>query len=165
MSFEPVPTRKHVAGWTADRQRAFIEQLAATGSVTQAANHVGLSVQSAYRLRGRPEAQDFDLAWRKALRRAGSYLMGVALDRAINGSRRELWKDGKIVATQIVPSDRLLMFAIDRLTLGYLHPTPTPDDILDLTDGFEDHAPDAEDEAPMPVALSVANIDETGPRP
>lgn len=55
-----------------------------------------MSVRSAYRLRGRPEADDFDLAWRKALRRAGSCLMGVALDRAINGTRREIWKDGTL---------------------------------------------------------------------
>jgi hypothetical protein len=165
MSFQPAPTRKHDAGRTADRQRVFIEQLAATGSVTQAAAHVGLSVQSAYRLRGRPEAADFDRAWRMAQRRAGSYLMGIALDRAINGSRRELWRDGKLVATQIVPSDRLLMFAIDRLTMGFLTPTPSPDDILDLTDGFEDHAPDTDDEAPLPITLSAANPEETVPRP
>jgi hypothetical protein len=153
MSFQPVPTRKHIAGWTAERQRAFIEQLAATGSVTQAAAHVGLSVRSAYRLRGHPEAHDFDLAWRAAIRRAGSYLMGVALDRAINGTRRELWKDGKLVATQIAQSDRLLMFAIDRIS-AYFATTPTPDDLIDITDGFVDHDVDEDDGWQMPIPIS-----------
>ena len=154
MSFKPAPTRKHLAGWTADRQRAFIEHLAATGSVTHAAAHVGLSVRSAYHLRGRPEAEDFDEAWRLALRRAGSYLMGIALDRAINGTRREIWKDGKLIATQIAPSDRLLMFAIDRLGPNAYFPAPTPDQILDLTDAFEDHQVEEEEPAPLAIPLT-----------
>jgi hypothetical protein len=161
MSFKPVPTRKSVAGWTADRQRAFIEHLAATGSVTHAAAHVGMSVRSAYRLRGRPEADDFDEAWQLALRRAGSYLMGIALDRAINGTRREIWKDGKLIATQITPSDKLLMFAIDRLDPVRYTRTPTPDDILDLAYGFQDHETEEEEAAPLPIPLMPEADKET----
>ncbi len=146
MSFKPVPTRKSVAGWTADRQRAFIEHLAATGSVTHAAAHVGMSVRS---------------AWQLALRRAGSYLMGIALDRAINGTRREIWKDGKLIATQITPSDKLLMFAIDRLDPVRYTRTPTPDDILDLAYGFQDHETEEEEPEPLPIPLMPEADKET----
>jgi hypothetical protein len=65
---------------------------------------------------------------------------------------RELWKDGKLVANQIAQSDKLLMFAIDRLNTGCLSSTPTPDDILDLTHCFEDKEVEDHDEMPIRIA-------------
>jgi hypothetical protein len=165
MSFEPVPTRKHIAGWTAERQRAFIKELAASGSVSHAAAHVGMSVRSAYRLRGRAQAQDFDRAWHQAIWRAGSYLMAVAMERAVHGTRRELWKDGKLVATQIAPSDKLLMFSIDRLTPGVFSRTPTPEDIQKNTATFRDHEPDPEDMDQLPQSLAIKAEQEATPTP
>ena len=49
--FTPAPTRKQNAGWTAERQRKFIEHLALTGSVGEACALVGVASSSAYRLR------------------------------------------------------------------------------------------------------------------
>ena len=51
------PLRCRGDGWTAARQRAFLEVLAACGSVTAAARSVGMSRESAYALRRRAEAR------------------------------------------------------------------------------------------------------------
>lgn len=50
-------------GWTAERQLAFLGELARTRSVTRAARAVGMSRESAYRLRGRPTGALFAAAW------------------------------------------------------------------------------------------------------
>ena len=49
--FIPAPTRNRRVGWTAERQRAFIDMLSLTGSVGAAAAAAGVSSRSAYRLR------------------------------------------------------------------------------------------------------------------
>jgi len=49
--FEIAPTRNKHSGWTAERQRSFIERLSLTGSVGEAAAIAGVSSRSAYRLR------------------------------------------------------------------------------------------------------------------
>ena len=48
-----VPTRHRDDGWTAQRQRDFLENLASCGSVAAAARSVGMSRESAYALRRR----------------------------------------------------------------------------------------------------------------
>jgi hypothetical protein len=55
-------------GWTAERQLGFLAALARTRSVTRAARAVGMSRESAYRLRGRPDAALFALLWDRAVR-------------------------------------------------------------------------------------------------
>src|SRR3546814_9457094 len=47
----PVLKKRRKDGWSPDKQRAFIEALADSGSVATAAQSVGLSESSAYRLR------------------------------------------------------------------------------------------------------------------
>ncbi|MFN7398612.1 MAG: hypothetical protein ACK5SX_05995, partial [Sandaracinobacter sp.] len=111
----PAPTRKHIAGWTIEKQFAFLRHLAAYGSVAAAARSVGMSEASAWRLRARPGADSFCRAWDTALQAAGAHLLGVALDRALNGSTRQYWKNGELVGEQVAPSDKLLMWAVDRL--------------------------------------------------
>lgn len=108
MEFEPVPTRKAHAGWSVEKQRDFLVHLAATGSVTEACDLVGMTVRSAYYLRVRFEAESFRTAWTHALAIARDRLLALAYDRAIHGSVRSLWKDGKLVAQASAPSDRLL---------------------------------------------------------
>ena len=70
LAFSPVP---HVAprrnSITAARQRAFIAHLAATGIVTEAARHIGASMEALYKLRRRPGAEEFDAAWDAAVDR------------------------------------------------------------------------------------------------
>ena len=72
LDFEPAPTRKRRAGWTAERQRKFIQHLALTGHVGEAAALVGLSSSSAYRLCERPGGESFARAWGLAVRQAAT---------------------------------------------------------------------------------------------
>lgn len=54
-------------GWTAERQLRFLGALADSRSVTAAAAAVGMSRESAYRLRNRSEGSLFVLLWDRAL--------------------------------------------------------------------------------------------------
>jgi hypothetical protein len=65
--FEPVPGRARADGWTAERQRLFVRHLAETRSVTRSAAAVGMSRETAYRLRSRAGAGSFAAAWDAAL--------------------------------------------------------------------------------------------------
>src|SRR5690348_9483550 len=65
--FIPAKTRKQHAGWTAERQRRFIERLALTGSVGEACAIAGVASSSAYRLRNKAGAESFARAWDAAL--------------------------------------------------------------------------------------------------
>ena len=67
-AFTPVPRliNRH-DGWTAERQRGFIEALADTGSVKAAAHAVNMTPEGAYLLRRHPEAASFRAAWQAAL--------------------------------------------------------------------------------------------------
>jgi hypothetical protein len=67
--FNPIRLKARHDGWTPARQYRFIEELAATGSITRACSAVGMSRESAYALRDRPEqpANDFARAWAAAL--------------------------------------------------------------------------------------------------
>src|SRR5688572_16928776 len=52
--------------WTRPKMVAFLRELAATQSVSQAAKSVGMSRQSAYKLRNRLSGTPFALAWEVA---------------------------------------------------------------------------------------------------
>ena len=84
LAFSPAPTRKQHAGWTAARQRDFIAALAEGLSPGSAAVRVGLSRQSAYRLRERRGAEEFAAAWDRA-QQAGRRLraLGPVGDHAL----------------------------------------------------------------------------------
>lgn len=113
--FAPAPTLKSKAGWTAERQRRFIEQLALTGSVGAASAAALVSSRSAYRLRKRAGAESFARAWDAALQLAATRLSAIAFDRAINGRAESIYKDGELVAEKRVPSDYLLTWLLSRL--------------------------------------------------
>ncbi len=57
--FDPVPVAARHDGWTPEKQRGFIDALAACGCVKAAAQHVGMTPKSAYRLRNRADAISF----------------------------------------------------------------------------------------------------------
>jgi hypothetical protein len=61
--FHPVPLRTRRDGWSAARQCAFLGHLYLTGCVATAARAVGMSRESAYRLRRREGAESFVRAW------------------------------------------------------------------------------------------------------
>lgn len=144
----PVLKKRRKDGWSPDRQRAFIEALADTGSVATAAQHVGMSESSAYRLRRAPGAEAFDRAWSAAIEAASKKLLDAAFERALVGTDEPVFdRDGNRVGRRLRQSDRLLMFLLraygpdrfrdvgpDRITapaatpvaeaLVHLHPEP-----------------------------------------
>lgn len=116
LAFTPAPTRKRLAGWTADKQRRFIETLAVTASVAEAADEVDLDPRSAYRLRDRPGGEDFARAWAAALACSATRLEAVALDRALNGRVERFYDgDGQLVRERRIPSDDMLKWLLSRL--------------------------------------------------
>ena len=108
------PTHR-IDGWTAVRQTAFIETLAFTGSVTQAAQAAEMSVSSAYRLRGSARGVEFRRDWVAALGVAHARVHELAMERMTEGTEVPVWYKGELVGFKKVISDRLLMFMLDRL--------------------------------------------------
>jgi hypothetical protein len=121
--FVPAPSR-NVRGWTAERQRKFIEHLSLTGSVGQSSAAAGVSSRSALRLRSKPGGEGFAAAWDAALRMSAPRLAAIAFDRSMNGRVERIYKDGELVAERRVPSDYLLTWLLSRLDpVQFGHPT------------------------------------------
>lgn len=70
--FHPVPVRSRRDGCTVDRQCGFLAYLYLTGSVSAAAERVGMSREGAYRLRGRKGADGFAAQWDRVLAPPGA---------------------------------------------------------------------------------------------
>lgn len=102
-------------GWTAERQRDFLATLADTGCVSVAAQAVGIRPRSAYRLRRHPAGAAFAKAWDEALMVAAGRLVAVAFERAVMGTKREIWRGGRLIAETTIPSDKMMMFLIKHL--------------------------------------------------
>src|SRR5947209_6406486 len=113
--FAPAPTRKRHAGWTAEKQRRFIECIALTGNVGEACAIVGLSSSSFYRLTHKPGADSFVGAWKAARVLASTRGSAIAWDRATNGRVERFYKNGELVMERRVPSDYLLTWLLSRL--------------------------------------------------
>jgi len=113
--FTPAPTRKRHAGWTAERQRRFVEHLALTGNAGEACAIVGVASSSAYRLKHKVGAESFSRAWDAALRLCATRLAAIMLDRAVNGRVERHYKDGELVMERRIPSDYLLTWLLARL--------------------------------------------------
>jgi len=110
--FDPVPVRRRHDGWTAERQIAFIEKLADCSSVTAAARHVGMSRESARRLRRRPCGRSFRDAWDAALDCAYAEVEEAAMERSKNGIARPVFYKGEQVGEWRHYDERLAMFLL-----------------------------------------------------
>jgi hypothetical protein len=107
---------KRKAGWTAEKQRKFIEHLALTGHVGEACAVAGVASSSAYRLKHKPGAEEFSRAWDGSLCLAATTrLPAIAFDRAINGRVERFYKNGELVMERRIPSDYLLTWLLSRL--------------------------------------------------
>lgn len=114
----PVKRKKRADGWSNEKQRKFVETLADEGSVKLAAQAVGMSVQSCYRLRRQPGADNFARAWDAAVAEAGKRLLDVAFERATVGAEEPVFdRDGQVLAIRKRPSDRMLIFLL-RMRMG-----------------------------------------------
>ena len=111
LGFEPylhkAPRKNSI---TPDRQRRFIAHLAATGIVTQAAKHIGASMEALYKLRSKPGAKGFAQAWELAIDRGMRRLEDCALQRAIEGEERLVVSSGKLIGTERRHNESLVMF-------------------------------------------------------
>jgi hypothetical protein len=97
-------------GWTIERQKEFIETLAATASVSDACRYVGLSRQSAHKLYQR--SPQFRAAWDDALKASVNVLAATAFDRAVNGTQEQVWHEGRMVGFKEKHHDRLLLYLL-----------------------------------------------------
>lgn len=107
--------RMRLDGWTPRKQRGFCEALADSGIVRQAAEAVGMTRESAYKLRRKAEGKGFSLAWDAALVLAKPRLMELAVERAIDGNREILIKDGEVVGERKKQDVRHLLATLSRL--------------------------------------------------
>ena len=112
--FEPVPVRARHDGWTPEKQREFIEALADTGIVREAAARVGMTEQSAWRLRRRADAAAFDIAWEAAAPAGARRLHSLAWERAIEGTVKGHFYHGELKSEERVFDNRLLICLLGR---------------------------------------------------
>jgi hypothetical protein len=115
LDFDPVSLRPRVDGWTPERQREYVEALADSGVVRQAAARVGMSEQGVNRLRRRADARSFDRACDAALRLGGRRLVSVGFERAIEGTIKRHYYRGEVVGEERVYDNRLLLALIGKL--------------------------------------------------
>ncbi len=110
--FTPVPRNYRHDGWTPERQKAFIEALADTGSVTRAAGMVNIAQANCYALRRAPGAESFRRAWEAALDFGVQRLKDIAFERAIEGELIPVFTGGKLMGYRRKHNDALLMFCL-----------------------------------------------------
>lgn len=99
--------------WTRAKMAAFLRELAATQSVTEAARSVGMSRQSAYKVRNRSPGTPFALAWEVALEAGLQQLAHAMLDRAVNGEEVPHYYHGELVGTHRKYDNRLAAWLLD----------------------------------------------------
>lgn len=111
LQFAPVPhARPRRNSITPNRQREFIAHLAATGIVSEAARHIGASMEALYKLRQKAGAEEFSAAWDAAVDRGVERLEAGALARAIRGEERMIVSAGKHMGSEVRHNEALVMF-------------------------------------------------------
>jgi hypothetical protein len=115
LEFDPVSVRHRIDGWTPEKQREYVEALADSGVARYAAARVGMSEQSAGRLRRRADARSFDRACAAAMRIGARRLVSVAFERAIEGTVKRHYYHGELKSEERVYDNRLLMALIGKL--------------------------------------------------
>ena len=141
--------------WSRAKMARFLNELAATHSVSAAARAVGMTRQSAYRLRQRLKGQAFDLAWEAAVASAYDALHQAALDRALNGVEAPVHHKGELVGTRRTYDERLTMFLLSDRNRHFAPPRPgDPGRFRDLVAFVRGGA-----EPPSPEALWRAEIE------
>ncbi len=132
-------------GWTPAKQAAFLRELAATHNVSAAAKAVGMSRQSAYRLRARLRGLPFDKAWEAAFVTRFDVLAEAALDRALHGVEVPHYHRGELIGTSRKFDERLTVALLAmRAQLAGRQPRDwepaaafEPDDVEPLCDRVE----------------------------
>lgn len=108
------PKERH-DGWSPAKQVVFLEALARSGNVKAAALYAGLSRESAYKLRRRPDGRAFARAWDAAIIHARDLFQDELLDRGLNGWTEAVWHQGEEVGSRERWSAPLFLAALARL--------------------------------------------------
>lgn len=103
----PDPSQANGPRWTTRKMTEFIRALAASHSVSEAARSVGMSRQSAYRLRSRLKGLAFDTAWDEAFCHSYGNLPQAALERALFGTEVPHYYKGELIGTSRRYDERL----------------------------------------------------------
>jgi hypothetical protein len=111
LAFTPVLTAPRGDGWTPERQRSFIAHLAQHGGVGAAARVVGMTPQTANRLRKRPGAESFAGAWDAALAEGRQHSLDEAVRKGRDGYLVPVTRNGIIVGQRRRFDNRLLFAA------------------------------------------------------
>jgi hypothetical protein len=98
--------------WTKRKMADFLRELAVSHSVSAAAKSVGMSRQSAYRLRNRLKGAPFDIAWEAAFQHGYDALHHAALERALHGVETLHLHKGEVVAKSRRYDERLTTFLL-----------------------------------------------------
>jgi len=100
-------------GWTGERMATFLEVLADTGIVSEAARIAGMSREAAYALRGRDPV--FGAAWAAAQARARPVVGDGLLERSITGTVEHYYRDGVLVGERRHYESWLALAVLKRL--------------------------------------------------
>ena len=111
----PEVDRSH---WTKPRMARFLRELAATHCVATAAKAVGMTRQSAYKLRARLKGEPFDIAWETAFQHCYDALAQAALERALHGVEVPHFRNGELVHVSRRYDERLTVFLLSARHAG-----------------------------------------------
>ena len=100
-------------GWTPERRMRFLDHLAGGGNVRAACVRVGMSRDTAYRLKRRDPL--FARIWDAALLLAREVSADVLANRALDGIEEQVWYRGEWVGTRRKYDTRLLLAHLARL--------------------------------------------------
>ncbi len=98
--------------WSKPRMAEFLRELAASHCVASAAAAVGMSRQSAYKLRARLKGEPFDIAWEAAFQHGYDALHQAALERALHGVEIPVFHQGEQIGTRRHFDERLTCFLL-----------------------------------------------------
>jgi hypothetical protein len=121
-------------GWTQARTQRFLDTLAYTGCVHDAARVAGMSAVGARRMRARFPL--FDAAWSDALARAQQGLIAIAYRRAVEGRETVIIRKGEEYERRIAPSDAMLSLLLKQGNMagGGLPGAKMADDMLSFAE-------------------------------
>jgi hypothetical protein len=113
-AFTPVPLRYRADGWTPLKQADFLGALAETGSIAAAARRVGMTRESAYRLRDKPGAESFAAAWDDVIAQCHAPVPRKSTEerlwnRAFYGALKPIMRGGRHVGTRHSPDNDALL--------------------------------------------------------
>jgi hypothetical protein len=132
LAFTPVPVAARRHGWTVARQIGFIHRLAICGCVGSSARGVGMSRESAWRLRKRPGAESFAAAWDKAAGWGEDHMTDLGVERGLKGEVRTYYYRGRKIGERTCFNDALVLAVLRRFERARPRPSAGDDPAVAL---------------------------------